>query len=88
MTPSFAAEAPEVHLSALFLLNLTDRILDYVEFTISKGYRVRKGNIGPNAICHIESSVELFNLGNVGAQTMFGNEIICYSREKMIVKMI
>ena len=84
MNPSFAAEAHEVHLSMLFLLNLTDRILDYVEFTFSKGYRVRKGNIEPNAICHFENSVELFNLGNVGAQTMFGNEVICCSREKMI----
>ncbi len=75
-------------LTALYLLGLTDRIPDLIEFTIPKGYRVRKGNIGPNAICHIENSVELFNLGNVGAWTVFGNEVICYSREKMIVEMI
>ncbi len=75
-------------LTALYLLDLTDRIPDLIEFTIPKGYRVRKGSIGPNAICHIENDVELFNLGNVGAQTIFGNEVICYSREKMIVEMM
>ena len=47
-----------------------------------------KGSIGLNAIYHIENNVELFGMGNVSAETMFGNEVICYSREKMIVEMI
>lgn len=75
-------------LTALYLLGLTDRIPDSVEFTIPKGCRVRKDSVGPNAICHIENKAELFALGNAGARTMFGNEVICYSREKMIVEMI
>ena len=75
-------------LTALYLLGLTDRIPDSIEFTIPKGCRVRKDSIGPNASCHIENDVELFDLGNVGVRTMFGNEVICYSREKMIVEMI
>ncbi len=75
-------------LTALYLLGLTDRIPDSIEFTIPKGCRVRKNSIGVNAICHIENNAELFHLGNVNTQTMFGNEVICYSREKMIVEMI
>lgn len=67
---------------------LTDRIMNFIEFTLPKRYRVRKESVNPNAVCHIENNVELFNLGNVGARTMFGNEVICYSREKMIVEMI
>lgn len=75
-------------MTALYLLGLTDRIPDSIEFTIPKGSRVRKENVGPGAICHIENDVELFNLGNAEAQTMFGNHVTCYSKEKMIVEMI
>lgn len=74
--------------TALYLLGLTDRILDSIEFTIPKGCRVRKESIGPNVICHIENNVELFDLGNVSAETMFGNSVTCFSKEKMVVEMI
>lgn len=75
-------------MTALYLLGLTDRIPDSIEFTIPKGCRVRKESIGPNVICHIENNVELFDLGNVNAETMFGNSVACFSREKMVVEMI
>lgn len=75
-------------MTALYLLGLTDRILDSIEFTIPKGCRVRKESIGPNVICHIENNVELFDLGNVSAETMFGNSVTCFSKEKMVVEMI
>ncbi len=75
-------------MTALYLLGLTDRIPDSIEFTIPKTCRVRKDSIGPNAICHIENDVELFNVGNVSAETMFGNSVTCFSKEKMIVEMI
>ena len=74
--------------TALYLLGLTDRIPDSIEFTIPKGCRVRKESIGPNVICHIENNVELFDLGNVSAETMFGNSVTCFSKEKMVVEMI
>lgn len=75
-------------MTALYLLGLTDRIPDSIEFTIPKGCRVRKESIGPNVICHIENNVELFDLGNVSAETMFGNNVTCFSKEKMVVEMI
>lgn len=75
-------------MTALYLLGLTDRIPDSIEFTIPKGCRVRKESIGPNVICHIENNVELFDLGNVSAETMFGNSVTCFSKEKMVVEMI
>ena len=74
--------------TALYLLGLTDRIPDSIEFTIPKGCRLRKESIGPNVICHIENNVELFDLGNVSAETMFGNSVTCFSKEKMVVEMI
>lgn len=75
-------------MTALYLLGLTDRIPDSIEFTIPKGCRVRKESIGPNVICHIENNVELFDLGNVSAETMFGNSVTCFSKEKTVVEMI
>ena len=75
-------------MTALYLLGLTDRIPDSIEFTIPKGYRVRKGSVGDDAVCHIENNEELFDLGNVSAETMFGNSVTCFSKEKMVVEMI
>lgn len=75
-------------MTALYLLGLTDRIPDSIEFTIPKGYRVRKGSVGEDAVCHIENNVDLFDLGNVSAETMFGNSVTCFSKEKMVVEMI
>lgn len=75
-------------ITALYLLGLSDRIPDSIEFTIPKGYRIRKENIASNIICHIENKINLFQKGNVIVKTMFGNEVCCYSKEKMIVEMI
>lgn len=75
-------------MTALYLLGLTDRIPDSIEFTIPKGYRVRKGSVGDDAVCHIENNVDLFDLGNVSAETMFGNSVTCFSKEMMVVDMI
>lgn len=75
-------------LTALYLLGLTDRIPASIDFTVPKGSRVRKESLGPHAVCHIENNVELFACGNVSAETMFGNKVICFSKEKMIVEMI
>ena len=75
-------------ITALYLLGLTDRIPDSIDFTMPKGCRVRKESLGPRAVCHIENNAELFAWGNVGAETMFGNTVTCFSKEKMIVERI
>lgn len=75
-------------LTALYLLGLTDRIPDSIDFTVPKGSRVRKESLSPHAVCHIENNVELFVWGNVSVETMFGNKVTCFSKEKMIVEMI
>ena len=49
---------------------------------------MRKENVGLNAICHIENNIKLFELGNTDVETMFGNVVICFSKEKMVVEMI
>ena len=75
-------------ITALYLLGLTDRIPASIDFTMSKGCRVRKESIAPYAVCHIENNAELFAWGNVRAETMFGNTVTCFSKEKMIVERI
>lgn len=75
-------------ITALYLLGLTDRIPDSIDFTVPKGSRVRKECLGSHAVCHIENNVELFAWGNVRAETMFGNKVTCFSKEKMIVEMV
>lgn len=75
-------------MTALYLLGLTDRIPNLIEFTIPKKSRVRKESVGNNVIYHIENNVDLFDLGNVSAKTMFGNNVTCFSKEKMVVEMI
>lgn len=75
-------------ITALYLLGLTDRIPDVMEFTVVKGYRVRKESSGSQAICHIENNAELFGMGNVNSKTIFGNIVTCFSKEKMVVEMI
>lgn len=75
-------------ITALYLLGLTDRIPDFMEFTVAKGYKVRKESSGSQAICHIENNAELFSMGNVNSKTIFGNIVTCFSKEKMVVEMI
>ena len=55
-------------------------ILDSIDFMIPDGCRVRKKRIGHNIVCHIENNGELFGMGNVGGEAMFGNRVIYYSR--------
>ena len=75
-------------ITALYLLGLTDRIPDLMEFTVVRGHRVRKESAGSQAICHIENNAELFGMGNVNSKTIFGNIVTCFSKEKMVVEMI
>lgn len=75
-------------ISALYLLRLTDKIPCSIEFTVPKGYRVRKESIKVPFVCHIENRRDVFQTGNINVQTMFGNEVSCFGMEKQIVEMI
>ncbi len=75
-------------MSALYLLRLTDKIPNNIEFTVPKGYRVRKESIKMPFVCHIENRQDVFQIGNVNVQTLFGNEVSCFGMEKQIVEMI
>ena len=71
-------------ITALYLLRLTDRIPDSIEFTIPKECRVRKESIGCNAICHIENNEELFHLGNVSAEPCSGTTSLAIQRKRWL----
>ncbi len=75
-------------MSALYLLELTDKIPESIEFTVPKGYRIRKETIQTPIDFHIENNVGLYEIGNTKAQTMFGNEVSCFGVEKQIIEMI
>lgn len=75
-------------MSALYLLRLTDKIPEDIEFTVPKGYRIRKESLNSSIIFHIENDKNLYDIGNIKVQTMFGHEVFCFSNEKQIVEMI
>lgn len=75
-------------MSALYLHRLTDKIIEDIEFTVPKGYRIRKETINQPFVFHIENNLNLFEIGNTYIQTMFGNKVLCYGAEKQIVEMI
>ncbi len=75
-------------LTALYAYYLSGKIPDYIEFSMPKGYRVRKKSIKPDIRYHIENNIDYFNFANIEVETMFGNKIKCYSKEKLIVEMI
>lgn len=75
-------------LSSLYLNHLTDKIPDYIEFTIPKNYRVRKSAITQDIIVHIENNQEFYFDGNVFLEDEFGNTLCCHGKEKTIIEMI
>lgn len=75
-------------LSSLYLNHLTDKIPDYIEFTIPKNYRVRKSAITQDIIVHIENNQEFYSEGNVFLEDEFGNSLCCHGKEKTIIEMI
>lgn len=75
-------------MSALYLNYLTDRIPDYIEFTIFSGNRVRKTSIKEVMVVHIENNESYLGDGNIMIEDMFGNTLHCYGPEKAIVEMI
>ena len=59
---------------------------DFYRFHDVERLQGEKGKHRPYAVCHIENNAELFAWGNVRAETMFGNTVTCFSKEKMIVE--
>lgn len=75
-------------ITALYLHNLTDRIPDIIEFTMPKGYRVRKKSIVEPIKAHIENNESICFFGNTTIETNFGNKVTAFSKEKSIVEII
>ncbi len=75
-------------MSALYLHRLTDKIPEIIEFTVPKGYRIRKNTIQSPFVFHIENNLEFYEIGNVTKETMYGNKVSCFGMEKQIVEMI
>ena len=76
------------NITSLYIHNLCERVPDKIEFSIPKGYRVRKDSIKKEYNYHIENNLSFFDFGNVKTKTQFGNEINCYSKEKTIIELI
>lgn len=74
--------------SALYLNKLIDRIPDYLEVTMLKGNNIRKDSFNFEIKIHIENNDEIFNIGNCYIKDDFGNDILTFSKEKIIVEMI
>lgn len=75
-------------MTALYLNHLTDRIPDYIEFTMPKGYRIRKESMKENMMAHIENNEHFFVKGNIEIEDEFGNAVLCYGPEKTVVEML
>lgn len=73
--------------SALYLLNLTDKLPQKFEVTGPKNYRPfsPKKNL---AVIHTESKKEIYELGIAEIETNLGNKIRSYNAEKTICDLI
>lgn len=74
--------------SALYLNKLIDWIPDYIEFSVYKNYRINKKKLSFDVIMHIENNEEALKIGNAYLNTDFGNSVLSFSKEKIIVEMI
>lgn len=74
-------------MTALFLLGLTDKIPNELEVTGPYGYHPFK-NTPSNCLIHIERNIDAFNYGNVIIKTPFGNNVMIFGKDKMVVELI
>ena len=71
--------------SALYLNGLTDRIPYQREVTVYKGYN--SSHISDNTIIHHVNKA-LYTLGITNAETIFGNKVSTYDKERTICDLI
>lgn len=74
-------------MSALYLHRLTDKIPEDIHVTCPQGYHPSRKQILNLKITNI-SNEELYGLGVIGVETMFGNEVKAYDRERTICDLI
>lgn len=74
-------------MSALYLHHLTDRIPEDIHVTCPQGYHPSRNQI-PNLRITSISNKRLYGLGITKIETMFGNEVRAYDRERTICDLI
>ncbi len=67
--------------TALFLLGVTDKIIQKIDVTVSRNYKFNKKN---NKINVHYVKKEWLDLGKIEAKTMFGNPVRVYSYERTL----
>lgn len=74
-------------MSALFLHHLTDKIPEDIYVTCPKGYHPFKNHLLSLVVTSISNN-DLYNLGIIEVDTMFGNKVKVYDKEKTICDLI
>lgn len=74
-------------MSALYLHHLTDRIPDDMTVTCPQGYHPSKNPLPCLKVTSI-SNQELYALGIIEIETMFGNKVSAYDKERAICDLI
>jgi hypothetical protein len=75
------------NLSALYLLGLTEKIVDVMEVTAPFGYHPNRKEI-PHLVIHYERHSERYRYDIITVDTIFGNKVRVYGYTKTIVDMI
>lgn len=73
------------HVSALYLLNLTDKIPQYLEVSVPYSYKFNDKNTRLN-VRYVKP--DIYNLGVRDVKTMFGNNVRVYDAERTICDLI
>ena len=74
-------------MSALYLHHLTDKIPEDIYVTCPQGYHPSRNQVSNLRITSI-SNKHLYGLGIMKIETMFGNEVRAYDRERTICDLI
>ena len=74
-------------MSALFLHHLTDKIPEDIYVTCPQGYHPFKNHLLSLVVTSISNN-DLYNLGIIEVDTMFGNKVKVYDKERTICDLI
>lgn len=74
-------------MSALYIHGLTDKIPNFMDVTAPQGYHPSRKKIDNLSIRAI-SNTDIYNLGIIEAETMFGNKVKVYDQERVICDLV
>ena len=74
-------------ISALYIHGLTDKIPSSMDVTAPQGYHPSRTKIYNLSIRAI-SNTDIYNLGIIEAETMFGNKVKVYDQERIICDLV